>query len=272
VALNLSNAVLKAIPFTKASGCGNDFIIIDSLHAPRDIAGFTRRICERHNGVGADGVEWLYPPAKGADINARLINADGTDAEISGNGTRCVAAYYVARHFAESVRIQTGAGIKTCRVISKNASAYEFETEMGHPEVFEELSFQLSSGAVRGLRISMGNPQFVVFVEDFDFDWQKMGAEIQAQSNFSQGTNVDFVRILADHQIESRFFERGVGETQSSGTGSSASAVAAIATGRAKSPVAVSAEGGTQVVTWQRDGNLMLQGPAQLICVGEFFV
>src|SRR5579863_9466984 len=101
-----------AVPFIKASACGNDFLIIDGMHAPPDLISFTRRICDRHNGVGADGVEWLFP-AQDADIRARLLNADGSEAEISGNGTRCVAAWYCAENQRSSVVIRTVAGLKT---------------------------------------------------------------------------------------------------------------------------------------------------------------
>src|SRR6202163_212794 len=99
------------VPFTKASACGNDFLIMDGIHAPDDLHAFSKRICDRHNGVGADGVEWLFP-APDADICARLINADGSEAEISGNGTRCVAAYLVSQGYSGKIAIRTGAGVK----------------------------------------------------------------------------------------------------------------------------------------------------------------
>src|SRR6266566_6836425 len=116
----------SAIPFVKASACGNDFLIIDGMHAPADLIAFTRRICDRHNGVGADGVEWLFP-AQDADIRARLVNADGSEAEISGNGTRCVAAHLCSESPREKVNIRTGAGIKSCSLISQNHKSFEFE-------------------------------------------------------------------------------------------------------------------------------------------------
>src|SRR6267142_4540104 len=105
-----------SIPFTKASACGNDFLIIEGLHAPADMAAFTRKICNRNTGVGADGVEWLFPDQKSeADVRARLFNSDGSEAEISGNGTRCVAAYLYSQKPKPEVVIRTGAGLKTCR-------------------------------------------------------------------------------------------------------------------------------------------------------------
>src|SRR5689334_24978825 len=121
---------MTAIPFVKASACGNDFLIIDGMHAPSDLVAFTRNICDRHNGVGADGVEWLFP-AQDADIRARLINADGSEAEISGNGTRCVAAYLHSQSAREQIKIRTGAGIKTCTLIAQDQNSLEFETAMG---------------------------------------------------------------------------------------------------------------------------------------------
>ena len=147
---------------------------------------------------------------------------------------------------------------------------FEFEMNIGMPEVYGELDLTLKDGHVRGFKIWIGNPQFVVFVENFDFHWQARGAEIQAQEAFPDGTNVDFVKILGSQEIESRFFERGAGETQSSGTGSCASAVAAISARRMQSPVTVRAPGGSQIVRWET--NIFLQGPARLLCEGTFFV
>lgn len=257
------------IPFTKASACGNDFLIIEGAHAPADIATFSRRICDRHNGVGADGVEWLFP-AKQADMHARLINADGSEAEISGNGTRCVAAYLVSNGHASKISIQTGAGIKQCELTARDKNSFEFEMTMGKPQVDSPFSIQPAFGAVQGTPASMGNPHFVVFVKEFPADWQSQGAEIQRQKEFQkEGVNVEFVRVTGANEIEVRFYERGVGETQSSGTGSCASAVASIAGGHVSSPVKVHAPGGTQTVRWT-DGNVFLRGPAQLICRGEF--
>src|SRR5689334_23564578 len=120
---------MTAIPFVKASACGNDFLIIDGMHAPSDLVAFTRNICDRHNGVGADGVEWLFP-AQDADIRARLFNADGSEAEISGNGTRCVAAYLCSQNPRQQITVRTGAGIKTCVLTARSENIYEFETAM----------------------------------------------------------------------------------------------------------------------------------------------
>lgn len=263
------------ISFVKASACGNDFLLIDSrlmkgAVASADMATLTRRLCDRHEGVGADGVEWMYPHPS-ADVEIRLINADGSEAEISGNGTRCVAAYLCAEQGHGRITIQTGAGLKTCALTGQSESEHEFEVEMGEAAVGAELVVKLGAGEVRGIPVSMGNPHYVVFAPKFTEDWQVMAAEIQRSPEFTQGVNVELVVIDGKHDVTVRFFERGVGETQSSGTGCCASAVAAMATGRAESPVRVHTPGGTQTV--RKEGNqVFLRGAARLVCHGEFFL
>ncbi|HUS18069.1 MAG TPA: diaminopimelate epimerase [Terriglobales bacterium] len=263
-----------SVPFTKATACGNDFLIIESVHIPPDPAEFTRRICDRHDGVGADGVEWIFPGTAGAEVEARLINADGSPAEVSGNGTRCVAAWWNSRKAPQQslIKVLTGAGVKECRAISHSAGLYKFEMNLGSAEVLGEIAIPLGRGEVSGWKIWMGNPQFVVFVDDFKFHWQARGAEIQAQKNiFPEGTNVDFVRITGPNAVECRFFERGAGETMSSGTGTCASAIAAMVAHGVGMPVTVTSRGGAQEVLWS-GGSVQLTGPARLVCDGEFFI
>jgi len=258
------------VPFTKATACGNDFLIIDGAAAPADLYAFSKRICDRHTGVGADGVEWLFP-AQDAATRARLINADGSEAEISGNGTRCVAAYLVANGSAGKLAIRTGAGIKHCELLARDGNRFEFEMDMSEPQVGDDFSIKVAFGETHGTPVSMGNPHFVVFMKEFPLAWQAEAAEIGRHHDFKHGINVEFVRVKSKNDIEVRFYERGVGETQSSGTGSCASAVASIAAGRVNSPVQVHAPGGAQTVRW--DGSkVFLRGPAQLLAEGEFFV
>jgi diaminopimelate epimerase len=260
------------IPFVKASACGNDFLLIDAavLKGDSDPAALTQRLCHRHEGVGADGVEWMYPHPS-ADVEIRLINADGSAAEISGNGTRCVAAYVCATQQKETITIQTGAGLKTCVLTGRNESEYEFEIAMGEAAVGPETAVMLAAGDVRGIPVSMGNPHYVLFEPDFAENWQTKAAEIQRSSQFPHGVNVEMVVVDGKHHVRARFFERGVGETQSSGTGSCASALAALSTGRVQSPVRVHAPGGTQTVR-QEENIVFLRGAAQLVCQGEFFL
>lgn len=259
------------IPFTKASACGNDFLLVDGAHVSGDLGALSRRLCDRHRGVGADGVEWLFSDAE-ADVKAHLINADGSEAEVSGNGTRCVAAEICSRMTDDKteVVVRTGAGLKTCRLVGRQGSTFEFEADMGQPEVGEPLSIETMWVRAVGTKVSMGNPHFVIFVESFQDGWQRQAALIGTQPQFPQGTNVEYVVVRGVNEIEIRLFERGVGETESSGTGSCASAVAAIASGRVTSPVTVIAPGGAQTVRWENQ--VYLRGPATLVCRGEFFV
>jgi diaminopimelate epimerase len=261
------------IEFTKASACGNDFLLVRAEKVSGDLAAFTRRLCDRQSGVGADGVEWIFAhedEQHKADVRVRLINADGSEAEISGNGTRCVAAEICSRTDKKDVIVNTAAGLKTCRLISRQGSTFEFEVNMGQPELGGQLSIETVGVKMEGTQVSMGNPHFVIFTDRFPDGWQKQAALIGKQTQFPQGTNVEYVVVRGKNEIEIRLFERGVGETQSSGTGSCAAAVAAIASGHASSPVTVIAPGGAQTVRWDRE--VYLRGPATLICRGEFFV
>ena len=264
---------VSSVPFLKATACGNDFLLIAGEHAPADMAAFTRMICDRHNGVGADGVEWLYESEQPmtSDLRIRLINADGSPAEISGNGTRCVAAWLASERGLNAPIIATDAGIKTATLMRREGNYFEFRTAMGKPVLAGEISLDLGGRTVRGLELSMGNPQFVIFVQDFERGWQTAASAASHHSHFSQGTNVELVKITGRNEIEIRIWERGAGETMSSGTGSCASAVAAIAAGKAQSPVRVVAPGGAQTVVWEND-EVMLTGPTQILCRGEFYL
>ena len=262
----------RSVPFIKASACGNDFLLIEGKHAPSDPAAFTIAICDRHNGVGADGVEWLYESSDpSADLRIRLINADGSPAELSGNGTRCVAAWLATDRGLKNPRILTDAGIKVCELVGQSGPNLEFRTRMGKPNIIGDIDLDLGNRKLRGLQLSMGNPQFVSFVNEFEDDWQQPASAASHHRHFPEGTNVEFVKVISQSEIEIRIFERGAGETLSSGTGSSASAVAAISSGRCKSPVRVIAPGGPQMVSWEND-EVVLTGPARIICRGEFYI
>ena len=271
------------IPFTKAHACGNDFLIVTE----DDASGYnwvelTRRLCSRTTGIGADGVEffaWTGPKSG----RIRLHNADGSIAEISGNGTRCVAAWMahvIRAQPGELLEISTDAGLRVCQINSLSASAgftVEVTTGMGIP-AFQPRTVTIAGGMrVVGIEVSTGNPHFVVIVDNPDFTvagkaWQAIGAEVCMHSDFPQQTNVEFVYILSPEQIEIRIFERGVGPTSSSGTGTSASATAARAFMGCRTPLTVLAPGGVQTVHWEGPGaELRLTGPATLIARGEAF-
>jgi diaminopimelate epimerase len=262
------------IRFVKAHACGNDFLIVDELVEEHRLGEVARILCARNTGVGADGVEYLTLGDNGG-YSIRLFNADGSEGEISGNGTRCVAAYLAQEDDAAEFSIRTHAGLRRCRILQRNAPAYLISTEMGIPTL-KAHTVTLSDGTcVAGADVSIGNPHFVTFVDTPDFacagrPWQQLGAEICTHSDFTKGTNVEFVRVTDTNRIEFRIFERGVGPTLSSGTGSSASATASIEMRGTARTLTVVAEGGAQAVEWLRkDSSLMLTGPAEIIAQGE---
>jgi diaminopimelate epimerase len=272
------------IPFTKAHACGNDFLIVTEeaarSAAADDWAALTRRLCARNTGIGADGVEffaWTGPRSG----RIRLHNADGSIAEISGNGTRCVAAWMALERGlrpGDEVEIATDAGVRACRVNAvSNTAGYSVQVTagMGVP-TYAPRTVALTNGlTVAGYEVSTGNPHFVILVDNAEFavagqPWAAIGEEICAHPDFPHQTNVEFVRIVSPTEIEIRIFERGVGPTTSSGTGSSASATAAIAFLGCRSPLMVAAPGGAQTVEWDGPGTeLHLTGPAVLIARGE---
>src|SRR3954463_2929580 len=252
------------IPFTKAHGAMNDFLLTWRQDAPdghhEEIA---KAICERHTGIGADGWMLVTPPTDAeADGAIQLYNSDGSAAEISGNGTRCAAALLVKHGYAAGVvRIRTGAGLKHLRLLKRSDLKFEFEINMGRPEITaERLSLPLSTGARDVTILWVGNPQCAVPVDGFDFDWRAMGSEIEQHPQFPNRTNVSFVRQVDEHTIDVRFFERGAGETMSSGTGSTGAAAGAIVRGLVRAPVHVLTPAG--LIELRQEGDMCLTGPA----------
>lgn len=262
--------------FVKAHACGNDFLVVEG---PCEIEQAIA-LCQRHTGVGADGVEVLEKTSeRGGEI--RLINADGSIAEISGNGTRCVAAWMAHTSGAQAgdvIHLQTDAGPRSCRVVSANGSHFQMASNMGIPTVRHAMVMLPQGHAVEGYVVHTGNPHFVIFVDHASFevhglDWRSVGKAICFHPDFPAQTNVEFVHVIDTNTIQIRIFERGVGPTTSSGTGTCASAVAGIASNRVASPLSVTAEGGEQSVAWDGDGSeIMLTGPAEIICTGEAFL
>jgi diaminopimelate epimerase len=262
------------IPFTKAHGAKNDFLLTWHSDVPGgDLVEIARAICDRHTGIGADGWLLVAPPAAAdAEGSIQLYNSDGSIAEISGNGTRCAAAFLIQRGYAPGlVRIRTGAGIKTLRLLRRSGLRFDFEMNMGRPEIrAERFPLPLLSGPRDVTLLWAGNPQCAVPVEDFDFDWRSLGAEIECHTQFPNRINVSFIQRVDDHTIEARFYERGAGETMSSGTGSTGAAVAAVARGLAEWPVRVVTPAGPLDLRWDED--VYLTGPAEIVAQGEFFM
>jgi diaminopimelate epimerase len=256
------------IPFTKAHGAGNDFLLTwaDQI-ASGDLPAMARAICDRHIGIGGDG--WMLV----RDSSIRLFNADGSEAEISGNGTRCAAALLIdSGRASNDVTIGTGAGPKHLRLIERLGRHFLFEMNMGLPVYREDqvrYALPLKHGAQEVTILDVGNPQCAVIADPIPDDWKVLGAEIEAHPHFPKRTNVSFVRALDPHTIEARFYERGAGATLSSGTGSTGAAVAAILRKLVSSPVRILTEGEDLQLRW--DDTVYLTGPADIVGTGEFY-
>src|SRR5277367_5194928 len=257
------------IPFTKAHGARNDFLLTwrDQLPSSFDALSAAVAVCDRHTGAGADG--WLLiSDAKDADGAIELWNSDGSRSEISGNGTRCAAAFLIeAGGASDHVRILTGAGLKHLRLLDRNGRRFSFEMNMGSAAIEELRASILDYDATI---LNVGNPQCAVFVEHFDFDWRALGAAIERHWQFPNRTNVSFIKSIDPHTLDVRFFERGAGETMSSGTGSTGAAAAAVARGVVETPVRVLTPAGPLDLRWEgRD--ILLAGPAEIVASGEFY-
>ena len=259
------------IPFTKAHGARNDFLLTwrHEIRADHlDMPATARAICDRYTGVGADG--WIIIE-RDAEANAKieLWNSDGSRSEISGNGTRCAAAFLIDADLAGTdVRIATGAGLKHLRLLNRDHLHFAFEMNMGAAKI-EELhaSFEERDCVI----LNVGNPQCAFLVDNFDFDWVAMGARIERHPHFPNRTNVSFTKRIDSHNLDVRFFERGAGETMSSGTGSTGAAAAAFVRGLVTSPVTIQTPAEPLVVRWA-DDEIFLTGPVELTVKGEFLV
>jgi diaminopimelate epimerase len=260
------------IPFVKLHGAGNDFLLTDAADvfpdSPQEgLEAIAIAICNRYTGIGADG--WMVIDLKAGpdcDASIRLFNSDGSEPELSGNGTRCAAALLAReRRGQREFRIRTGAGTKHLRLIEGDGLRYQFEMNMGDIEVKELHAVVQGRDAVI---VDAGNPQCALPVEDFDFDWRGTGASIERDPRFPKRSNVSFFKQVDRHTIDVRFWERGAGETNSSGTGSTGAAVAAIARRIVESPVTVITPAGPLLLRVQN--GVYLTGPAEFVGKGTY--
>ena len=287
--------------FIKFHGFGNDYIVIESrelalaeITATTQLGEFARRICNRHYGAGADGIAVVSPSAS-ADFHVRIFNPDGSEASLSGNGTRCAAAYlyYKKLWAAEELHLSTRAGIKLYTLREDDGKGrYVFDSELGQPKfdpasipmITEEpmdkvIDYQLDfdDGSVKVTALQMGNPNCCIFVDDFDsLDWRQIGRRIEKHEQFPERTNVVFVRVEDRNTIELRIWERGVGETEASGTCSCAAAVAAMIKGETERLVNVLMPGGKAKIHWRDgidggdNGEVVITGAAEVVYEGDW--
>lgn len=261
--------------FWKAHAYGNDFLYARRADADgRDPVRLARAMCARQTGIGADGL--ILFDESTTPVSMRLINADGSDAEVSGNGVRALAALlaHVQRRgtVGEQFEIATAAGLKTLTLIEKDAHDRPvFEAAMGQPEHLRQVEIDVDGTRVPLVTLWMGNPQAVWLVEQLDeAAMHRVGAALQHHPAFPQATNVELAQVVSPTRVDILIYERGVGPTMSSGTGSCAAAVAAAAFGGAHRDVEVRAPGGSQRVVWNDEG-VLLTGWAQLLIDGRWF-
>jgi diaminopimelate epimerase len=278
-----------AVPYTKFHGLGNDFLVVRDRVLSRSLTDLVRAMLNRHSGVGADGLLLLLKAhTRGHDARVRFFNADGSEAEMSGNGIRCAGAFLLrGKRKKKLLKIETLAGVKTLEVVSAGRGDWLFRVGMGVPILEPSkipftagdsstpvLGFQLRTahGVLPVTVTSMGNPHCSILVADFAaLEWREVGREIETHELFPNRTNVEFVKLISKNEIEVRYWERGVGHTQSSGTGSCAAAVATILNGLTERRVRVHTEAGTLQVDWQPNGEVSLTGPVVEIAKGVYY-
>jgi len=264
------------IPFTKAHGARNDFLLTWAHEAPAEarLRQAAIAICDRHTGVGADGWLLVKPAGQGSPASIRLFNADGSEAEISGNGTRCAAAFLCDAGLAgEEIEILTGAGPKRLRLLRREGLRFEFEMDMGVARIEPgelHVTLEIAGRALDCTLVWPGNPQCAVFAGEIPEDWTALGAAIERHPRFPNRTNVSFVKVIDEANLEVRFFERGAGVTLSSGTGSTGAFAAARARGLAGERATVHTPAGPLEVR-EEGGRILLAGPAEIVAGGEFY-
>ena len=265
---------MPTLAFTKAHAYGNDFLIVrqSDVAGAADLSSVVRYACDRHRGIGADGVMIVEETPAGA--STRLFNADGSVSELSGNGVRCVAAWLAFERnlsAGDALTIGTGAGPKSLTFLGARLRVTTFRASMGAPEDVRQVTLDVAHERVTAVVMRVGNPQCVVLEPPTQARLHTVAAALAVHPFFPQGTNVELAGVEAPDRVRVLIWERGVGPTEASGTGACASAVAAAAFGGASRRVQVMAPGGTQQVEWTAS-DLLLTGDAEVIGCGELWV
>lgn len=277
--------------FIKFHGFGNDYIVIEAeqLATVKSLGDFARRICDRHYGAGADGIAVLSPSLESnADFSVRIFNPDSSEADLSGNGTRCAAAYLYHQNLwrGEQLRLSTRSGIKNYFLRGQSPGKFIFDSELGQPKFDSGSIPMLTDGALERVvdyplavgsqtvtvtALQMGNPNCCIFVNSFnDLGWRDLGPKIENHKQFPDRTNVVFVRVQDRKTIELRIWERGVGETSASGSCSCAAAVAAMIKGKTERLVNVLTPGGQVKIHWREDDEVVITGSAEVVYSGDW--
>lgn len=293
---------MNPIKFCKFHGFGNDYIVFEAeeLRRVKDAHDFAVRVCNRHTGIGGDGIAVLEKLAfESADYSCRIINPDGSEAGFSGNGTRCAVAYLHYKNLWQerNLRLETKSGLKNYELLKREGNTFWFLAELGKPNFkmpdseflkslnldankeedasgFSKMMLPAEKMIIDFFFVDVGNPVTCVFMQDFNsYDWRRIGRRIEVMEQlFPQRTNVVFIKKTDAENIEIRIWERGAGETSSSGTCSIAAAVAHLSQDNRRGTVQVHAEGGTTEARWREDGEMLITGRADLAFCGEYFI
>lgn len=277
--------MIKTVKFTKMHGAGNDYIYVDTLlYSIPDPSAAAIKWSAPHTGIGSDGLVLIGKPSitSGADFSMRIFNADGSEAMMCGNASRCIGKYLYERKLTDNteIKLETLSGVKTLRLHLAAGGTVEsvtvdmLEPRLHVPEQYDESCLGELSASFRKFRgtfVSMGNPHFVTFVDDIDtIDIARYGSEMERDAAFPQRCNIEFAQVMPDGTIRTRVWERGSGITMACGTGACATAVAAQITGRAQNKSTIKMDGGTLLIEWNADdGHVYMTGPAEFVFDGE---
>ncbi len=272
--------------FTKMHGCGNDYVYVNLFEEKiNDVAAFSIKVSDRHFGIGSDGVITIGP-SDVADFRMRIYNADGSEAEMCGNGIRCVAKYVYDHHLTDKtqVSVETGAGVKYLQLTVEDGRVSQVRVDMGEP-ILEPADIPVIAEGNRVVNepievcgqtwhmtcVSMGNPHAVVFVEDVkNFDLEKYGPHFENHERFPKRTNTEFVEVISRNEANMRVWERGSAETWACGTGTCATAMACILNGKTDNKVLVHLRGGDLTIEYdEKTNHIFMTGPATEVFSGE---
>lgn len=275
----------KKIHFTKMHGAGNDYIYVNTLlYDVNDPNSASIRWSDRHKGIGGDGLVLICrPTTDAADYRMRIFNADGSEAMMCGNASRCIGKYLYERGLTDKteIKLETLSGIKTLmlHLDSEGKTVESVTVDMLEPLTENHRQYADLSGGIlmaegrrfEGTFVCMGNPHFVTFLNDIDtIDIARYGEVMERDSNFPERCNIEFAQILSDGAIRTRVWERGSGITMACGTGACATAVAAALTGRASRRSEIRMDGGTLQIEWRTtDNHVYMTGPAEIVFDGE---
>lgn len=273
--------------FSKWQGCGNDFVLFDCLDKPlADYSELAKKVCDRHYGIGADGI-LIVEPSTVADFRMRIINTDGSEAEMCGNGIRCFARYLYDNQLTskEEFTVETGAGVLVPRIIKENNEVVGVRVDMGEPHLLGEeipvvgydgkrvigAPLKVEETTYKMTCVSMGNPHCVIFVDNAEkFPIERLGTKFEHHSAFPKKTNTEFVQVIDKAHVRMRVWERGAAITLACGTGSCATAVACILNGKTDRKIEVALDGGKLNVEWADNNHVFMTGEAELVFTGEW--